>query len=55
MTAKGQSEKPTPLGDRVYRKHRKMLKEISKKLGKKNAESVRFLIEEAHARICTKT
>lgn len=52
MTAKGPSkEKPTPLGDRVYPKHRKMLKEIAKKLGLKSAEAVRFLIEDAHARI----
>lgn len=44
------SEKPTPLGDRVYTKHRKMLKEISRKTGKKGAEAVRFAIEDTHER-----
>lgn len=43
-------EKPTPLGDRVYGKHRKMLKDIARKTGKKGAEAVRFAIEDTHER-----
>jgi len=46
-------EKATPLGDRVYPKHRKMLKAIAKKRGVKNAAAIRVVIEEAYAGIKT--
>lgn len=38
-------EKPMPLGDRVYKKHREMLKKQAKKEGVKTAEIVRRAIE----------
>lgn len=50
MSKAAAAEKPTPLGDRVYTKHRKMLKDIAKKTGKKGAEAVRFAIEDTHDR-----
>lgn len=46
-------EKPIPLGDRVYKKHREMLRFIMKKLGGSRAEITRRAIEELHARITT--
>lgn len=56
MSAKGalkkvEQPKATPLGDRVYPKHRVMLKEIAKIEKLKAAEAVRFCIEETHGRI----
>lgn len=52
MTEKAkEKEKATPLGDRVYPKHRKMLKDISKKLGLRGVAAVRFAIEDTHARL----
>ena len=51
--AKGQpqKEKPTPLGDRVYTKHRKMQAAIAKRLRIGRAEVVRRAIEEMHERV----
>lgn len=50
--AKGkQVEKPTPLGDRVYASHRKMIGVIAKKKKLSRAKAVRFAIEDAHARV----
>lgn len=46
-------EKPRPLGDRVYAKHRKMIAAIAKKKSVSKAEGLRFAIEDTHARICT--
>lgn len=43
-------EQPTPLGDRVYTKHRKMLAKLRKKLGVSRAEVVRRAIEEAYGK-----
>ena len=54
--AKGPTkEKPTPLGDRVYLKHRKMIKDLEKKLRTTGrAEIVRRAIEEMHVRYFSK-
>lgn len=43
-------EKPTLLGARVYRKHRKMLAALEKKIGVKRAEVLRRAIEEKYER-----
>ena len=44
-------EKPTPLGDRVYPKHRKMQAAIAKRLRIGRAEVIRRAIEEMHDRV----
>lgn len=44
-------EKPKPLGDRVLLVHRKMLKAIARTRRENRAASLRFLIEEGHARL----
>lgn len=43
-------EKPTPLGDRVFTKHRKMLKSIARKRKLGQGEAVRFAIEDTYER-----
>lgn len=45
-------EKPSLLGARVYRKHRAMLKALSRKLKVKQAAALRGAIEESHERHC---
>lgn len=39
-----------PLGDRVYKRHRKMVDEVSKKLGIRRAQVVQLAIEELYDR-----
>lgn len=52
MKLKGaHTEKPSPLGDRVYLKHRKMLAEIAKKRNLGKGAALRFAIESTHERI----
>lgn len=46
MSMSIKNEKPTPLGSRVYRKHRKLVKRLSRKMKMKGAAVVRFAIED---------
>ncbi len=48
-----EKEKPLPLGSRVYRRHKVIIKKTSKKLGISEAEVVRRAID-AFARIAVK-
>lgn len=48
MSRTKKEEKPTLLGARVYKKHRKMLSALSKKRKVKLAEALRLAIEESH-------
>lgn len=53
MGTKGgtKNEKPRQLGDRVYKKHRRMMHAIARKLRMPQAELLRLIIEEAYVRI----
>lgn len=46
-----QNEKPRPLGDRVYTKHRKMVAAIAKNKRMTKGEALRFSIEDTYDRV----
>lgn len=54
MASKPKVEIAKPLGDRVYKRQRKMIEELTKKLGIKRALVVQSAIEEFHAKHAVK-